>query len=134
MKNAKRALVKAYITIIDGLGFTCYDGFAPDDAGDEYVVIINPDMSGALGKNNFNTEVSIGVDIVVKNNNFGFKRSEEIAEDILAVINANANPDLSPDFQCVTTQLANSTNLSSLLQTDNTFRTILRFEHKVSQL
>lgn len=134
MKNAKRALAVKYYDILTGLGMTAFDGFAPSTYPNEYCIIQNPVMVQGEGKNNFMTTVSITIDIVVRNSNFGHKRSEEIASDILDAINSDTVIDLSPDFQCVTTRLESSNNLNGLTDTDNVFRTLLRFEHNISQL
>lgn len=140
MINAKRAVLKEYVNIISGITYNgnplpVYDGTVPSDAGSIYVVISGLEQRDLDGKQNFNSQVNISLDIVTKTANFGYKTAEEIASLILASINADHDPDLSAyGLQCYSTELVGNTNLDSLIPTDNVYRVILRYQHLISQL
>jgi hypothetical protein len=50
------------------------------------------------GKISYTNAVTIDVDIVIKNSNFGYKRAETISDLILAAINSETNITLANGF------------------------------------
>jgi len=112
-----------------------YDGGVPPNATDEPIYIILGERLSTQTANKCigQFDASLIVDIVDKTQSFGFGNTEDIANQIMGLINTFANPSAAPDFQIVTTS-ATTYNLSGLNPTDNIFRTLIRFEHKVLQL
>ena len=111
-----------------------YDGIVPPTATSEpiYIVLGERLSNQTANKTMSQFDASLLIDIVAKTGSFGFKDSEDIASQILGLINQNANPNCSPDFQVATTRVS-TFNLSGINPTDNIFRTLIRFEHKVLQ-
>lgn len=111
-----------------------YDGIVPPDATAQpiYIVLGERLSNQTANKTMSQFDASLLIDIVAKTGSFGFKDSEDIASQILGLINQNANPNCSPDFQVATTRVS-TFNLSGINPTDNIFRTLIRFEHKVLQ-
>ena len=111
-----------------------YDGIVPPDATAQpiYIVLGERLSNQTANKTMSQFDASLLIDVVAKTGSFGFKDSEDIASQILGLINQNANPNCSPDFQVATTRVS-TFNLSGINPTDNIFRTLIRFEHKVLQ-
>ena len=141
MKNPISSLATAYYNILDGnltlpnYGMLpVYDGMAPDSEIGSYVLISTDRQAVQVAdKCTFYWEAYILVDIVDKSGNFGFNGSDAVSEQIGSLISTHLNPNLAPDFQCITT-IANFQNLQGLNPTEPVFRTLVRYFHKIVQL
>jgi hypothetical protein len=111
-----------------------YDGMVPPNAtSDQIYIVLGERLSNQTSNKTMNQfDASLLVDIVSKSNNFGFASSDDVAQQVMQIINSSANPDTMPDFQIVTTRTTTH-NLSGLNPMDNVFRTLIRFEHKILQ-
>ena len=72
------------------------------------------------------------INIVTKNANFGYKRSEEISNDILYTINSDNTIDLGNGWNA-STNYVSIRNLDGLNPLDNVFRTILTYNLIITQ-
>ena len=139
MKNVFSALIQEYYDILSNLDFyyfdlEVYDGLAPSSADGNYILIGDRNSNQADGKNNFNFDVQVLLDIVIKDGTMGFEYSDYAVNKILGAINSDVQMNIGDDFQVVTTRLLSVNNLTGLNPTEPTFRTLIRFEHKISQL
>ena len=141
MKNPSLALRKAYYTYINGLGLTfngnplpIYNGMAPDTATDSYIILSSVNCPTTPDKATYTFKANILIDIVNKSCSFGYQPSDTIASSILAIINPDSSPNLSPDFQCVNTTLLGLYNREGLNNTEPFFRTLIQYGHLITQL
>jgi hypothetical protein len=139
MKNVFSSLIPEYYDILSNLDFysftlPVYDGIAPAEETGSYILIGDRSSNQDQGKNNFNFDAQVLVDIVIKDGSRGFEKNDTVANKVLEAINSNVQMNIGNDFQVVTTRLLSQNNLSGLNPTELTFRTLLRFEHKISQL
>jgi len=100
-----------YTNLTSASGLTVYDGIAPEGASDEYIVMTGRTSTQEQGKSGYTNGVSIDVDIVTKNANFGYKRAETISSLSVASIR----------------------NLDGLNPTENVFRTIITYNIIITQ-
>lgn len=133
MLNPNREIKKWFFTTIDGLGFDVYDGIAPDSAGQEYIILDDRSSEQQEGKTGFTSPVTINVDIVTKNANFGYKRAEDISDDILTAINSNTQITLSNGFYASSLIVSAIRNLDGLNPLENVFRTIITYKIIITQ-
>jgi len=122
-----------YTNLTSASGLTVYDGIAPTGAGDEYIVMTGRTSSQDMGKSGYTNSISIDVDIVTKNANFGYKRSEEISNLVLTAINSDTNITLANGFYSSTLYVQSIRNLDGLNPTDNVFRTIITYNIIITQ-
>jgi hypothetical protein len=110
-----------------------YDGFAPDNAGNEYIILDGRTSSQEQGKTGYTNSNSILVDIVTKNANFGYKRSEEISNLILTAINSDTIITLPTGWQSTSLYVQSIRNLDGLNPLDNVFRTLITYNLTITQ-
>jgi hypothetical protein len=122
-----------YTNLTSASGLTVYDGIAPDGAGDEYIVMTGRTSSQDQGKSGYTNSVTIDVDIVTKNANFGYKRAEEISNLVLTAINSDTNITLANGFYSSTLVVGSIRNLDGLNPIDNVFRTIITYNIIITQ-
>jgi hypothetical protein len=140
MKLIWNYLIPAYFTeldgniLIDGDALPIYDGEAPPDVQGSYILLGDRTSTQTQAKGKFTSECTLLVDVVIKGPNFGFKDSEDAAEQIMQLINSDSNPICASSFQVVTTSIQSTNNLNGLNPTDNIFRTLIRFRHLVNQI
>lgn len=138
MSNPTDELRKAYFAalqgniIIDSVEIPIYDGINPYEDS-MYIVLAERDAVQQLGKTCFDYDCTILVDCIVKNSNFGFSKSEEIASAVLTLINSNIILPMD-NFQMTASSVTSKFNLSGLNKNDNVFRTLIRFSHKLHQI
>ena len=127
MKNPNRALKIWFGTEVNDItSLEVYDGMAPSSAGNEYVIITGRSSNQEQGKSDFVNTCTIILDIVTRNANFGYKRSEEISELIMAGINSDTVIDLGSEWD-VTTNYISIQNLDGLNPDDKVFRTLVTY-------
>jgi hypothetical protein len=122
-----------YTNLTNATSLVVYDGIAPDGAGNEYIVMSGRTSSQDDGKSGYTNSVTIDVDIVTKNANFGYKRSEEISNLVLTAINSDTNITLANGFYSSTLFVQSIRNLDGLNPTDNVFRTIITYNIIITQ-
>ena len=110
-----------------------YDGIAPDSAPSEYIIMNGRTSTQNQGKISYTNGVSIDVDIVVKNANFGYKRAEAISDLVLTAINSDTDITLSNGFYATSLVVGAIRNLDGLNPTDNVFRTIITYNLIITQ-
>ena len=69
-----------YTELVSATSLGVYDGFGPDGIGNEYIILDGRTSSQEQGKAGYTNAITIIVDIVTKNANFGYKRAEEISD------------------------------------------------------
>ena len=122
-----------YTTISSATSLDVYDGIAPDDAPKEYIVLDGRTSTQDQGKSGYTNSISIDVDIVTKNANFGYKRAEEISNLVLTAINSDTNITLANGFYSSTLFVDSIRNLDGLNPLDNIFRTIITYNIIITQ-
>ena len=135
MLNPNIEIKKWFFTAIkNATTLNVYDGFAPDSAPNEYIVLIGRTSSQEQGKTGFTNNISIVVDIVTKSANFGYKRSEEISNLVLTAINSNTNITLPSGWDSSALSVESVRNLDGLNPLDNIFRTIITYNIIITQI
>ena len=122
-----------YTHLTSASGLVVYDGIAPDNAGNEYIVMSGRTSSQEQGKSGYTNSISIDVDIVTKNANFGYKRAEEISNLVLTAINSDTDITLANGFYSSSLFVASIRNLDGLNPLDNVFRTIITYNITITQ-
>ena len=122
-----------YTNLTSAYGLTVYDGIAPEGAGDEYIVMSGRTSSQEQGKSGYTNSISIDVDIVTKNANFGYKRAETISNLVLTAINSDTNITLANGFYSSSLFVASIRNLDGINPMDNVFRTIITYNIIITQ-
>ena len=110
-----------------------YDAMTPTDANGEYIVVSSRTANQGEGKDCFQFEVSANVDVVTKGSSFGFKRAEQIAENIVAGINSDTIVTLPTGWDCKNVVCESINNLEDLDPSENTFRVIIRYTFVITQ-
>ena len=93
MKNPFKYLIPAYYTAlngqitINGTVLPVYDGLAAPNADSSYIMIGERTSSQLNAKCSFTSECFVLIDIVLKGYGYGFKDTEEAADQILDIIN-----------------------------------------------
>lgn len=122
-----------YTKLVAVTSLGVYDGIAPDNSGSEYIIMDGRMSTQEQGKIGYTNGISIVVDIVTKNANFGYKRSEEISNLVLANINSDTKITLSNGFTSSALSVQSIRNLDALNPTDNVFRTIITYNIIITQ-
>jgi hypothetical protein len=122
-----------YTNLVSATGLSVYDGIAPDDAGNEYIVMDGRSSSQEQGKIGYTNSITIIVDIVTKNANFGYKRAEEISNLVLAAINSDTNITLPATWDSSSLYVQSVRNLDGLNPIDNVFRTLITYNLTITQ-
>lgn len=122
-----------YSHLVTATGLSVYDGFAPDNAGNEYIILDGRTSSQEQGKAGYTNAISIIVDIVTKNANFGYKRAETISNLVLTAINSQTTITLSNGFYASSVYVASVRNLDGLNPLDNVFRTLITYNIIITQ-
>ena len=122
-----------YTELVSATSLGFYDGFAPDGVGNEYIILDGRSSSQEQGKAGYTNGITIIVDIVTKNANFGYKRAEEISNLVLADINSDTTITLSNGFTSSALSVQSVRNLDGLNPIDNVFRTIITYNIIITQ-
>lgn len=134
MFNASLEIKKWFVTNLASVGIPVYDGFAPDNAPNEYIILTGRTSSQEQGKSGYTNNTSIVVDIVTKSANFGYKRSEDISNLILTIINSDTNVTLSTGWNASSLSVESIRNLDGLSPLENVFRTIITYNIIITQI
>lgn len=122
-----------YTEVSEATNLVVYDGFAPDGAGSEYIVLTGRSSSQEQGKQGFTNSISITLDIITKNANFGYKRAEAISDLVLAAINSDSTITLSNGFTASSLSVESIRNLDGLNPLDNVFRVLITYNITITQ-
>lgn len=134
------ALVPAYYTILNGnitinsTALPVYDGQVPPNYTGSYILIGERTSTQTPGKTCTNFEAYLLVEVCIKGASYGFKDAEDCTNQILTLINNDANPDCSPTFQVTTTSISSTNELAGINASDSVFRVLTRFRHLVTEL
>ena len=123
-----------YTNLTSATGLAVYDGFAPDNVGNEYIVMTGRTSSQDQGKAGYTNSISIDVDIITKNANFGYKRAEAISDLVLEEINSDTTITLSNGFYASSLSVENIRNVDGLNPLDNVFRVIITYNIIITQI
>jgi hypothetical protein len=139
MKNVLLYLANAYYTTLNGaltLNATVlpvYDGMAPSTELGSYVLLsVDRNAQQTGNKNSYQWTAQMLVDVVIKNGDYGFIDSDEVAEQVCELINTFNHLPVS-NFQVVNTSVSSLNNLQGLNPTEPIFRTLIRFQHNIFQ-
>jgi hypothetical protein len=122
-----------YTNLVSITDLDVYDGMAPEGAGNEYLILDGRSSSQEQGKTGYTNSVTMTVDIVTKNANFGYKRAETISDLILANINSDTTITLANGFYCSSLFVQSVRNIDGLNPIDNVFRTLIIYNLTITQ-
>ena len=122
-----------YTNLVSATSLSVYDGMAPENQLTEYIILDSRTSNQEQGKNGYTNSMTVSVDIVTKNANFGYKRSEDISNLVLTAINSNTKITLPTGWQS-TSLYASIRNLDGLNPIDNVFRTIITYNLTITQI
>jgi hypothetical protein len=122
-----------YTNLVSITDLDVYDGMAPEGAGNEYLILDGRSSSQEQGKTGYTNSVTMTVDIVTKNANFGYKRAETISDLILANINSDTTITLANGFYCSSLYVQSVRNIDGLNPIDNVFRTLIIYNLTITQ-
>ena len=134
MQNPNSVLKKWFYTTLSGMGFEVYDGMAPESAGNEYIVMDARTSNQEQGKSGYTNSCSVDIDIVTKNANFGYKRSETISNLILSAINSDTKITLPNGWGSTSLYVDSIRNLDGLNPLDNVSRTLITYNLTITQI
>jgi hypothetical protein len=135
MLNPNIEIKKWFVTNLGtATGVPVYDGIAPDNNLSEYIILDGRTSTQEQGKSGYTNSNSIVVDIVTKNANFGYKRSETISNLILAAINSDTNITLPSGWTTSSLYVESIRNLDGLNPLDNVFRTLITYNLTITQI
>ena len=122
-----------YTNLTSASGLVVYDGFAPEGAGNEYIVLTGRTSTQDQGKEGYTNTITIIVDIITKNANFGFKRAETISNLVLTAINSDTQITLPSGWGSSSLSVGNIRNLDGLNPIDNVFRVLITYNITITQ-
>ena len=123
-----------YTHLVSATGLGVYDGFSPEGAGNEYIILDGRTSSQEQGKDGYTNAITIIVDIVTKNANFGYKRSEEISNLVLTAINSDTVITLPTGWKSTSLYVDSIRNIDGLNPVDNVFRTLVTYNIIITQI
>jgi hypothetical protein len=111
-----------------------FDGMAPDNNYSEYIVLDGRTSTQEQGKSGYTNSNVIIVDIITKNANFGYKRSEQISNLVLMQINSDTKITLPNGWTSTSLYVQSISNLDGLNPLDNVFRTLITYNLTITQI
>ena len=123
-----------YTNVSSATSLPVYDGIAPENAPNEYILLDGRTSSQEQGKSGYTNNCTIVLDIVTKSANFGYKRSEEISNLILTDINSDTIITLGTGWDASSLSVESIRNLDGLSPLDNVFRTIITYNIIITQI
>ena len=135
MLNPNIEIKKWFVTNLGtATSLPVYDGIAPENNLSEYLILDGRTSSQEQGKSGYTNTNTIIVDIVTKNANFGYKRSETISDLVLAAINSDTTITLPSGWTSTSLYVQSIRNLDGLNPLDNVFRTIITYNLTITQI
>lgn len=126
MKYPLKQLVKAYYDALNAAVLPVYDGFAPNDAPANYIVITDKVLVPIPQDSNLFTECILTFDINTKTKSFGFKNQNVYVDQFLAIINPDTVLSGMSDFEMDNQLIEDIQTLPTLGESENQYRTIIR--------
>ena len=123
-----------YTHLVSATSLPVYDGFAPETNSSEYIILDGRSSSQEQGKSGYTNSNIIIVDIITKNANFGYKRSEEISNLVLAAINSDTVITLPTGWKSTSLYVDGIRNIDGLNPLDNVFRTLITYNLTITQI
>ena len=123
-----------YTALVNATSLPVYDGMAPENQLTEYIVMDGRASSQEQGKSGYTNSNIIIVDIITKNANFGYKRSEEISNLILTAINSDTVITLPTGWKSTSLYVDGIRNIDGLNPIDNVFRTLITYNLTITQI
>lgn len=120
----------------DGQWIGVYSDMAPASERGPYIVLGQQTMTDDADKTAFGAVATQAVSVVTAfDGDRGGKRlSSLIADEVMRRIRTRTAPDLSPDFNCITSTLDSSITLTERTATTTIIRAELRFRHIIEEL
>ena len=139
MKDQNAALRIGYMTLLNtiGNGVNVFYEQAPDNAvhGSKYIVVRSTVNVGDDDKNSFNSKTSVVVECISVGGAVSpVTDSEFMVGAVKGLIDRVNQPNLSPDFVCITTKLTSDEQLTMNDGANKILRRVLRYEHQIGQL
>jgi hypothetical protein len=136
MKNPVTELTKAYYDLlVSATGLPVYDGIAPNNSGNDYIIIGERTVIQNQDKNDFFTEVLFVFQIVTKGLGTGYKKANDYSDDVLAVINSDDTDAIIMDnFKLNALSIVSINNLHGLNPADNQFSIIIRVNALITEI
>jgi len=135
MLNPNIEIKKWFVTNLGtATSLPVYDGIAPENNLSEYIILDGRTSSQEQGKSGYTNTNTIIVDIVTKNANFGYKRSETISDLVLADINSDTIITLPGGWTSSSLYVNSISNLDGLNPLDNVFRTLITYNLTITQI
>ena len=135
MLNPNIEIKKWFVTNLGtATSLPVYDGIAPENNLSEYIILDGRTSSQEQGKSGYTNTNTIIVDIVTKNANFGYKRSETISDLVLANINSDTTITLPGGWTSSSLYVNSISNLDGLNPLDNVFRTLITYNLTITQI
>ena len=123
-----------YNTIKTATSLNVFDGMVPKNELTEYIVLDGRTSAQEQGKSGYTNSNVIIVDIVTKNANFGYKRSEEISNLVLTAINSDTVITLPTGWKSTSLYVDSIRNIDGLNPVDNVFRTLVTYNIIITQI
>lgn len=139
MKDTSYPIRKAYNALLTGLGYTCFDYKATDNATKPYIILSSQTSSSDNTKNSFGNIATINLDIVTsfQDGYGGRKGLDEMVNNILEAVlpSPDANVIQATGFNVYSTKKVIDYDIEPLPQeTQTIYRRIITFEHLIEQL
>ena len=122
-----------YTNLVSITDLDVYDGMAPEGAGNEYLILDGRSSSQEQGKTGYTNSVTMTVDIVTKNANFGYKRAETISDLVLNAINSNSSVTLPATWGASSLSVESIRNLDGINPIENVFRVLITYNITITQ-
>lgn len=124
MKDPLSELIKAYVTALSGV-LNVYDGQAPDNSQDNYIVITDAVVVPQQDKSNFFNEIVTTFQIVSKGFNTGFKVNTTYVNQFLGIINQDTVLTMT-NFTMDNQVIEDIQRFDSLTDKEKVFRRVIR--------
>jgi hypothetical protein len=133
MKDADKAIRVGYTNKLSSLSVNVYDKELPSGSPDtKYLIISTQTFDGARSKSNFEPNCTVLLDIVVRSQRTtGMKEADDIADEVLQLINPLSGGISIEGFDLINTKLLQSESANSTSVNERVYRRLLRFQHKV---
>ena len=133
MKYPLTQLVKAYYDALQSVGLPVYDGFAPNDAPQEYIVIGDRVVTNIPQDSNQFTECLVTFDVNTKTKSYGFKGNSSKVDAVLAIVNNDNVLSGMSNFTMDNQVVEDIQPLNELAASENHYRTIIRVRAYITE-
>lgn len=138
MKDIHTPIRIIFYSAITAKGFACYEaGAIPDNATTPYVVISSITNQENSNKSDFGNNVQTLIDIVTKYPRTQYAGSEEadnIAGQILSVINSKTKLPITSGLQIVNTKVLQDQKINDRVDNFVIYRRLIRFENLIMEV